>query len=391
MDVVPSPNAGTNDNYLNGVAAISATDVWAVGYYINGTGVNQTLVEHWNGSAWSVVPSPNVGTTYDNYLKGVAAVSATNVWAVGYYYNGTVYQTLMEHWNGSAWSVVSSPNAGTSYDNYLTGVGAVSSTDVWAVGSYFNFSQQQTLVERYNPCSSTATPTRSPTGTPTRTSTPNAPSATPIRTNTVVAPTSTRTNTPTNTAVATNTRTNTPTNTAVVPTHTPTNTPTGTVMVPTNTRTNTPTNTAVIPTNTQTNTPTTTAMVPTNTPVHTATLTNTPAPLPSSTSQGAPTFTYTPAPPSTPTASPTNTYTPTAQTPTIAPTITPVSCTLQFSDVPVGSTFYPYIHCLACMGIINMRVRSVAIRQSSVSRSSSYSPRTVWVLPTSTARSISRV
>ena len=87
--VVSSPNAGTSHNYLNGVAAVSANDVWAVGYYVNGSNVDQTLVEHWNGSAWSVVSSPNAGTG-DNDLYGVAAVSATDVWAVGYYNNGTV-------------------------------------------------------------------------------------------------------------------------------------------------------------------------------------------------------------------------------------------------------------------------------------------------------------
>jgi hypothetical protein len=35
------------------------------------------------------------------------------------------------------------------------------------------------------------------------------------------------------------------------------------------------------------------------------------------------------------------------------PTATATACTLQFTDVPQGSTFYPFIHCLACKGIIN--------------------------------------
>ena len=112
--VVSSPNPGTDDNYLSGVAAVSANDVWAVGYYDNGSGASQTLVEHWNGTAWSVVPSPNAGTSY-NYLNGVAAVSASDVWAVGYYgIGGSTNQTLVEHWDGTAWSVVSSPNVGTN-------------------------------------------------------------------------------------------------------------------------------------------------------------------------------------------------------------------------------------------------------------------------------------
>ena len=108
---VPSPDQGPVQYTLNGVASVSANDVWAVGDLLGSTGEFQTLVEHWDGSAWSVVASPNQGTS-SNYLYGVTAISASNVWAVGSY-NGSVVQTLVEHWNGSAWSVVSSPNIGT--------------------------------------------------------------------------------------------------------------------------------------------------------------------------------------------------------------------------------------------------------------------------------------
>jgi len=52
-NVVPSPNVGTGRNQLNGVAVISANDVWAVG---SGTG-EKTLIEHWDGASWNVVPS----------------------------------------------------------------------------------------------------------------------------------------------------------------------------------------------------------------------------------------------------------------------------------------------------------------------------------------------
>src|SRR5436190_722271 len=72
--VVSSPNVGINHNLLDGVAVVSANDVWAVGFYVNGS-IEQTLVEHWDGGSWSVVSSPNVGT-FANVLYGVAAVSA---------------------------------------------------------------------------------------------------------------------------------------------------------------------------------------------------------------------------------------------------------------------------------------------------------------------------
>jgi hypothetical protein len=155
--VVASPSPGSNTNLLWAVAAVATNDVWAVGYYRTSPGPNLSLVEHWDGSAWTVVPSPNVGSSR-NELYGVAAASASDVWAVGYYVGASGSETLIEHWNGSAWAVVSSPNGG-SPANWLWGA-AVVSNDVWAVGFYQNGvgAPTQTLVERYTACPPTPTP-----------------------------------------------------------------------------------------------------------------------------------------------------------------------------------------------------------------------------------------
>jgi hypothetical protein len=142
---VPTPHIAALVSRLSGVAAVTTNDVWAVGYYSSDGTVNQTLVEHWNGSIWSVVPNPNPGTG-ENNLNGVAALSANDVWAVGDYSNiGGFHRTLVEHWNGSVWSVVGSPNPGAS-DNWLNGVAAVAANDVWAVGYYSG----HTLVEHWD-------------------------------------------------------------------------------------------------------------------------------------------------------------------------------------------------------------------------------------------------
>jgi hypothetical protein len=80
---VASPTVASNDT-LTGVAARSATDIWAVGFRQDHGGaipIDRTLTEHWNGSAWSVVPSPNVGAN-DNLLNGVSATTG-DVWTVG--------------------------------------------------------------------------------------------------------------------------------------------------------------------------------------------------------------------------------------------------------------------------------------------------------------------
>lgn len=145
--VVPSPNVEVpTTTQLAGVAAVSANEVWAVGYYLSGS-VGQTFIMRWNGSSWTVYDSPNAGAGH-NSLTGVVALSASDVWAVGYYLSGTNYRTLIEHWNGTAWSIVASPNMGTE-NNFLTGVSYASVDDVWAVG-YFGGVVQSTLIEHWN-------------------------------------------------------------------------------------------------------------------------------------------------------------------------------------------------------------------------------------------------
>jgi hypothetical protein len=148
--VVSTPKIGSNFNYLNGVAALSANDVWAVGAYFNGSGFRKTLIEQWDGTKWSKVLSPNVGSD-NNVLFGVAAISANDVWAVGGHRTrlGT-YQTLIEHWDGTSWSIVSSPNVGSG-DNALLGLLVTTARDIWTVG-YSSSSQGplQTLVGHWD-------------------------------------------------------------------------------------------------------------------------------------------------------------------------------------------------------------------------------------------------
>ncbi len=151
--VVSNPNIGSGYNILYNVTVVSASDVWAVGYSNNGS-ADQTLILHWNGIGWSVIPSPNVGVE-SNDLWGVVAVGSGDIWAVGFY--GVTHQTLIEHWNGASWTVVPSPNLGTGY-NSLFGVAAVSATDIRAVGSYDTGSHIQTLTLHWDGVSWTVVP-----------------------------------------------------------------------------------------------------------------------------------------------------------------------------------------------------------------------------------------
>jgi hypothetical protein len=133
--VVPSPSIGILDNNLAGVSAASATDAWAVGDYYpsNNAVVLQNLAEHWDGSSWTAYPLPDVGPN-GNTLLGVSDLPNGHTWAVGYYVSAEYKQTtLIEHYDGSSWSVIPSPDPGGT-GNILYGVAAISDSDVWAVG-----------------------------------------------------------------------------------------------------------------------------------------------------------------------------------------------------------------------------------------------------------------
>ena len=151
--VIPSPNQGTRDNELYGIAAASPSAIWSVGSYNAGPYTNslRTLTESWNGTSWTVVSSPNPATNTGDYdaLQGVAALSPSNVWAVGYSGCSSCYgdQSLIEHWNGTSWSIVSNPNPYTTQDLY--GIAAVSASDIWAVG-LSGFTPYGALIEHWN-------------------------------------------------------------------------------------------------------------------------------------------------------------------------------------------------------------------------------------------------
>jgi hypothetical protein len=156
--ITPSPNLSgrvTNDlGGLIGVACVTANDCMAVGGEFSST-ATQTLVEYWDGTGWSILPSPNQGS-YGSQLDDVSCTSASSCTAVGFYLvnsGGTMWQTLIESWNGTSWSIVPSPNAGTQTQSLLVSVSCTSATFCVAVGTYqtlLTVVAQQTLVESWN-------------------------------------------------------------------------------------------------------------------------------------------------------------------------------------------------------------------------------------------------
>jgi hypothetical protein len=180
IDVVPTPSPDQSDA-LTSISVRNGNDAWAAGYASDGTDTN-TLIEHWNGTAWSVIPSANPYATSNRlssifFIPGSTRVWAVGdggsprqafiergkatgwqvvpsptpsgtqstlasvfgwqpdqAWAVGSYVDGST-RTLAEHWDGTSWSIVPTPNP-SSTTNLFTAVDIFSPTDIWAVGEY---------------------------------------------------------------------------------------------------------------------------------------------------------------------------------------------------------------------------------------------------------------
>src|SRR5262249_55119702 len=153
--VKPSPNRGTGDSELYAVSCVSASACTAVGF--SGRYGAKTLVESWNGTRWSVMPSPNLSKY--NGLSGVSCVSATACTAVGSHgppgAGGT--NTLVESWNGPRWSVVPSPNP-VAGGSVLYAVSCVSASVCTAVGT----AGGGTLAESWNGATWSVVPSPDP-------------------------------------------------------------------------------------------------------------------------------------------------------------------------------------------------------------------------------------
>jgi hypothetical protein len=382
-NIVGSPNNGQLSNNLRGVSVVSPTNVWAVGFYFSNNNVDRTLTLHWNGTQWNLIPSPDVGpgtnrlfsvsadstgsawavgnyspsasgsfftlamrwdgtgpeggwTIFStpnpggdyNLLIGVFSLSSDEAWAVGFSTDGNndPTHTLTTHWDGNQWSQVASPGSNLT-ENYLYSVTGTSSTDVWAAGYAYNsvgFEPGQALGLHWDGTQWTVassaiagtttntlfgvtalSPGRAITGGVSRSGGNN-----PLRTFSLLymsdcsSPTAATTPLPSNTPL---------------PSYTPTRT--GTQV---STRISTSTNTAVPPSATYTNTP------------------------------GEPTATIAPNTPGPPSATHTNTPIPSTETPTgITATATATTCTLEYIDVPATNTFYTFIRCLSCRGIVS--------------------------------------
>jgi hypothetical protein len=134
--IIPTPNLDPNQNELRAVAVVSADDVWAVG-----SAGNQTLVLHWDGASWRVIPAPSHNGIEPIALYDLAAIGANDIWAVGSYNrhfgaNSWVEHHVALHWDGQRWTEEFLPNPPSSLRAAMKGIAAIAANDIWAVGEY---------------------------------------------------------------------------------------------------------------------------------------------------------------------------------------------------------------------------------------------------------------
>jgi hypothetical protein len=123
---------------LDGVACPSESSCIAVGgYETKGTSV-RTLADHWNGSSWSVVSTPNPAGTTASFLAGVGCSSTSACTAVGYAVVSGVRGPIAERWNGSTWTLQSVPVPAGATSSELYAVDCSSSSFCMGVGFYIN-------------------------------------------------------------------------------------------------------------------------------------------------------------------------------------------------------------------------------------------------------------
>ena len=148
----PSPDPSFGDTMLFGVSCPAKNACTAVGTN-NATGAAQTLVETFAGGPWAIQPSADEGPTA-NMLQGVSCSSAATCTAVGDFVNNVgkptqAVNTLIERWNGSSWTLVPSTNP-TSGGDGLDSVSCPDAQHCVAAGSAFDGSTHSDLAETWS-------------------------------------------------------------------------------------------------------------------------------------------------------------------------------------------------------------------------------------------------
>ena len=152
---MPTP-ATTLNGHLGAVSCSTTASCVAVGYSHDVAGVDVTLVEHWDGSRWTIQGSPNPEGAGNSFLTGVACASSTECLAVGDFVDATGRQLAFgEHWNGKRWEIQPMASPAGQAETFLTAVSCFSPSACTAVG-YSRAQHPADVVSRQSPMSTVA-------------------------------------------------------------------------------------------------------------------------------------------------------------------------------------------------------------------------------------------
>lgn len=174
--VTPTPDpAGTDHAILRDVFAIAPDDVWAVGEYttiVQGSYQTYSLAEHWDGIQWEIVPSPNPApcevcahVTFD----AVAASGPNDVWAAG----GKIAQgpdgfvgthIYVARYDGRSWTVMNTPLTTGGSGSHVQDIEVIAPDDIWFFGDYISGSSWSSLAMHWNGSAFTVHTTPFPAG-----------------------------------------------------------------------------------------------------------------------------------------------------------------------------------------------------------------------------------
>jgi len=130
---IPPPDPVSTFSVLTSVSASGPADAWAAGSYETGNPDKPFAPEtlHWDGSSWTLVPFPELPNELDSDVgPGIVDISPTDAWLVGAQFATAPARSIIAHWNGTAWSLVTHPGVPA-----LSAVAADGPHDVWAVGT----------------------------------------------------------------------------------------------------------------------------------------------------------------------------------------------------------------------------------------------------------------
>jgi hypothetical protein len=130
----PPVSGGTPLPEALGINCVSASWCMAVGNSdIQGAGV--AFSEVWNGTAWTLATTPAPSTSTGSQLRSVSCAGVNFCTAVGRgTFAGPLNQNLIETWNGTSWAIATSPDTSATLSQELTGVSCFSATTCSAVG-----------------------------------------------------------------------------------------------------------------------------------------------------------------------------------------------------------------------------------------------------------------